>query len=296
MGIEEIREKAKADKEAKDLADEQAAKKRLAEEQAATVAKLQSALGEDFKFKQMSLAEKQKALKEKLGRELTKAEQDALAKDKMLKDQQDILAQAQAQKEAGDAKAAADDEEVGTLAAKKRADAKLMKDSKQLTKKNKLKSQLKNLRKMMGSMGGSSAASIAAIADGTTGEPTADGKDEHGCYPASGEVFCSPKNKCIQPAQESCPGMPGSGKPAAVDPDKISEQMNSLASLIFGDDPEALAGVKEKNNAQKKLAESVALLEDAIREKRRALAIVMNDNHKVRNLAMATIVSDHMQI
>merc|ERR1712147_520273 len=128
--------------EAKDLADEQAAKKRLAEEQAATVAKLQSALGEDFKFKQMSLAEKQKALKEKLGRELTKAEQDALAKDKMLKDQQDILAQAQAQKEAGDAKAAADDEEVGTLAAKKRADAKLMKDSKQLTKKNKLKAQL----------------------------------------------------------------------------------------------------------------------------------------------------------
>merc|ERR1712070_49939 len=202
----------------------------------------------------------------------------------MLKDQQDVLAQAQAQKEAGDAKAATDDEEVGILAAKKRADAKLMKDSKQLTKKNKLKAQLKNLRKMMGSMGGSSAASIAAIADGTTdgtAGTAADGKDEHGCYPASGEVFCSPKNKCIQPAQESCPGMPGSGKPAAVDPDKISEQMNSLASLIFGDDPEALAEVKEKNNAQKKLAESVAMLEDAIREKRRSLAIVMNDNHKV---------------
>merc|ERR1711939_810068 len=95
QAIEEIREKAKADKEAKDLADEQAAKKRLEEEQAATVAKLKAALGEDFKFKQLSLAEKQKALKEKLGRELTKAEQDALAKDKMLKDQQDILAQAQ---------------------------------------------------------------------------------------------------------------------------------------------------------------------------------------------------------
>merc|ERR1719473_172421 len=150
-------------------------------------------------------------------------------------------------------------------------------------------------------MGGGSAASISAVADGTSdgttaGGTAADGKDEHGCYPGAGEVWCGPKEQCIQPSQTACPGMPGSGKPAAVDPDKISEQMNSLASLIFGDDPEALAEVKEKNNAQKKLAESVAVLEDAIREKRRALAIVMNDNHKVRNLAMATIVSDHMQI
>merc|ERR1711939_264813 len=99
QAIEEIREKAKADKEAKDLADEQAAKKRLAEEQAATVAKLQSALGEDFKFKQMSLAERQKALKEKLGRELTKAEQDALNKDMMLQKQKQILDEANAKKE-----------------------------------------------------------------------------------------------------------------------------------------------------------------------------------------------------